>query len=245
MEVNTEAWSVGKYAKRSAIIHLNSDAEAVTARLQSGSITAANSDGATADLLITLDANRAAGVAVGMFLRVVVTTVATSATASHFREIAAFNAAADVDIAVAVPDLTNANINNVLSMATVPKPTGDENFTQDGQTCPLVVGLELEGVAVQNVFTNNHGYDPVSFTSSSGMNTSNLIFIGHMQKLASSFMYSANRSITDDAPAVTTMRKRRTTRSTSRCGCSSWTTTKSPTVKLRLFLPDFFCMVIL
>ena len=27
MEVNTEAWSVGKYAKRSAIIHLNSDAE--------------------------------------------------------------------------------------------------------------------------------------------------------------------------------------------------------------------------
>lgn len=287
MEVNTEAWSVGKYAKRSAIIHLNSDAEAVTARLQSGSITAANSDGATADLRITLDANRAAGVAVGMFLRVVVTTVATSATASHFREIAAFNAAADVDIAVAVPDLTNANINNVthratfeifdkgfspgssnvnfpvtipnyigypehqrclvqvLSMATVPKPTGDENFTQDGQTRPLIVGLELEGVAVQNVFTNNHGYDPVSFTSSSGMNTSNLIFIGHMQKLASSFMYSANRSITDDAPAVTTMRKRRTTRSTSRCGCSSWTTTKSPTVKLRLFLPDFFCMVIL
>jgi len=244
MEVNTEAWSVGKYAKRSAIIHLNSDAEALTARLQSGSITAANSDGATADLRITLDANRAAGVAVGMFLRVVVTTVATSVTASHFREIAAFNAAADVDIAVAVPDLTNVNINNVthratfeifdkgfspgssnvnfpvtipnyigypehqrclvqvLSMATVPKSTGDENFTQDGQTRPLIVGLELEGVAVQNVFTNNHGYDPVSFTSSSGMNTSNLIFIGHMQKLASSFMYSANRSITDDGVLI-------------------------------------------
>ena len=56
MEVNTEAWSVGKYAKRSAIIHLNSDAEAVTARLQSGSITAVNSDGATADLRITRSA---------------------------------------------------------------------------------------------------------------------------------------------------------------------------------------------
>ena len=119
MEVNTEAWSVGKYAKRSCIIHLNSDAEAVTARLQSGSITAVNANGAGgANLRITLDANRLAGVAVSMFLRVVVTTVATGLTATHFREIAAFNGATDVDIAVAVPDLTNANINNVTHRAT-------------------------------------------------------------------------------------------------------------------------------
>ncbi len=47
-----------------------------------------------------------------------------------------------------------------------------------------------------------HNLQLASFTSSSGMNTSNLIFIGHMQKLASSFMYSANRSITDDGVLI-------------------------------------------
>jgi hypothetical protein len=54
MEVNTEAWSVGKYAKRSAIIHLNSDAE-VTASLimASNAITVVSADGLTITLTNT------------------------------------------------------------------------------------------------------------------------------------------------------------------------------------------------
>ena len=46
------------------------------------------------DKRITLNANRANGVAVGNFLRVVVTTTATGEKATHFREITGLNGAA-------------------------------------------------------------------------------------------------------------------------------------------------------
>ena len=63
MEVNTEAWSVGKYAKRSHTIHINSDAQ-VEARevMAENAITAVSGNGLTIDLTNVSPAG-------GMFMR--------------------------------------------------------------------------------------------------------------------------------------------------------------------------------
>ena len=54
MEVNTEAWSVGKYAKRSAIIHLNSDAEVLATEVMAeNAIQQVSADGLTITLTNT------------------------------------------------------------------------------------------------------------------------------------------------------------------------------------------------
>ena len=54
MEVNTEAWSVGKYAKRSAIIHLNSDAEVLAKEVMAeNAIQGVSADGLTITLTNT------------------------------------------------------------------------------------------------------------------------------------------------------------------------------------------------
>ena len=66
-------WSVGKYAKRSAIIHLNSDAQAQTVAV-AGEAEAKTIDGVSADgLTITLE-DAFAPAAAGYFLRVVADT---------------------------------------------------------------------------------------------------------------------------------------------------------------------------
>ena len=79
MEVNTEAWSVGKYAKRSAIIHLNSDAE-VTAKevMALNAIQGVSADGLT----ITLTNTSPAGGVANKILKV------KSDTRTQWREIA-------------------------------------------------------------------------------------------------------------------------------------------------------------
>ena len=89
-----ESWSVGKYAKRSAIIHLNSDAQAQTVAVvgdpDAKAITAVSGDGLT----ITLE-DVFAPAAAGYFLRVV------SDTGTEFRELSAGgNASNDVNVVV-------------------------------------------------------------------------------------------------------------------------------------------------
>ena len=65
MEVNTEAWSVGKYAKRSAIIHLNSDAEVQANEVMAlNAITGVSADGLTITLT---NVSPAGGVATMIF----------------------------------------------------------------------------------------------------------------------------------------------------------------------------------
>jgi len=94
MEVNTEAWSVGKYAKRSATIHLNSDAE-VTAKevMALNPIVAVAQDGLT----ITLTNTSPAGGVAGMILKV------KSDTGTEWREIATNNAGSnDATVATAL-----------------------------------------------------------------------------------------------------------------------------------------------
>ena len=86
-----ESWSVGKYAKRSAIIHLNSDAQAQTVAVvgEAKAITGVSADGLT----ITLE-DAFAPAAAGYFLRVV------SDTGTEFRELSAGgNAGNDVNVA--------------------------------------------------------------------------------------------------------------------------------------------------
>ena len=86
-----DAWSVGKYARRSAIIHLNSDAQAQTAAVAgaAGDITAVSADGLT----VTLE-NVFAPAGAGYFLRVV------SDTGTEFRELSAGGSTSnDVNVA--------------------------------------------------------------------------------------------------------------------------------------------------
>ena len=67
MEVNTEAWSVGKYAKRSHTIHINSDAQVEATEVMAlNLIVAVSADGLT----ITLTNASPAGGIAGMFLKV-------------------------------------------------------------------------------------------------------------------------------------------------------------------------------
>ena len=106
MEVNTEAWSVGKYAKRSAIIHLNSDAE-VTAKevMALNAITGVSADGLT----ITLTNVSPAGGIANKILKVKSDTgtewreIATNATGSNQLTLAAGNA---------FTNMANADLNN-------------------------------------------------------------------------------------------------------------------------------------
>ena len=104
MEVNTEAWSVGKYAKRSATIHLNSDAE-VTAKevMALNPIVAVAQDGLT----ITLTNTSPAGGVAGMILKV------KSDTGTEWREIATNNAGSnDATVATAFTNMANGALNN-------------------------------------------------------------------------------------------------------------------------------------
>ena len=91
MEVNTEAWSVGKYAKRSAIIHLNSDAEVAAKEVMAlNAIQQVSADGLT----ITLTNVSPAGGIATMILKV------KSDTGTEWREIDT-NAAGSNDVTVA------------------------------------------------------------------------------------------------------------------------------------------------
>ena len=90
---SSDPWSVGKYAKRSAIIHLNSDAQAQTVAVvgepDAKAITGVSADGLT----ITLE-DAFAPAAEGYFLRVV------SDTGTEFRELSGGgNGANDVNVA--------------------------------------------------------------------------------------------------------------------------------------------------
>jgi hypothetical protein len=108
MEVNTEAWSVGKYAKRSAIIHLNSDAE-VTAKevMALNAITAVSANGLT----ITLTNVSPAGGVATMILKV------QSDTGTEWREIAT-NVAGSNDVTVAAGNAFTIMANGALNNAT-------------------------------------------------------------------------------------------------------------------------------
>ena len=94
----------------------------------------------------------------------------------------------------------------VQSFTTMPKSArgAGNDMTEDTQTAPLLVGVELEGVAVHNSFTNNIGYNPFNFAPGS-TNTSQLIgafpttLSGHTARI-----YVANRSITDDGVLIST-----------------------------------------
>jgi hypothetical protein len=91
MEVNTEAWSVGKYAKRSAIIHLNSDAEVLATEVMAQNpIVAVSGDGLT----ITLTNVSPAGGIANMILKV------KSDAGTEWREIATNNGGSN-DLTVA------------------------------------------------------------------------------------------------------------------------------------------------
>ena len=102
-----DPWSVGKYAKRSAIIHLNSDAQAQTVAVVGEAdvkdITAVSADGLT----ITLE-DAFAPAAEGYFLRVV------SDTGTEFRELSGGNGARDVNVAAGnvFTNMTNADVQN-------------------------------------------------------------------------------------------------------------------------------------
>ena len=106
MEVNTEAWSVGKYAKRSAIIHLNSDAEVQANEVMAlNAITGVSADG----LAITLTNVSPAGGVATMILKV------KSDTGTEWREIATNNAGSN-DVTVAAgntfTNMANGALNN-------------------------------------------------------------------------------------------------------------------------------------
>eukprot|EP01043_Picozoa_sp_COSAG02_P118085 COSAG02_NODE_54661_length_295_cov_0.459184_1_plen_82_part_10 len=78
MEVNTEAWSVGKYAKRSHTIHINSDAQVEATEVMAlNLIVAVSADGLTIDLT---NVSPGTGIA-GKILKV------TSDTGVEWREI--------------------------------------------------------------------------------------------------------------------------------------------------------------
>ena len=103
-----DQWSVGKYAKRSAIIHLNSDAQAQTVAVvgepEAKDITGVSADGRT----ITLE-DAFVPAALGYFLRVV------SDTGTEFRELSGGgNGARDVNVAAGnvFTNITNADVHN-------------------------------------------------------------------------------------------------------------------------------------
>ena len=106
MEVNTEAWSVGKYAKRSAIIHLNSDAEVKTElKMAENAITGVSGDGLT----ITLTNVSPAGGIAQMVLRVV------SDTGTEWREIATNGAGSNqLTVALAFTNMANVDLQNAV-----------------------------------------------------------------------------------------------------------------------------------
>ena len=104
---SSDPWSVGKYAKRSAIIHLNSDAQAQTAAVgAAGAITGVSASG----LIITLEVAFAPA-AVGYFLRVV------SDTGTEFRELSAGGSGANT-VNVLAGNLFNNIVNGALQNGT-------------------------------------------------------------------------------------------------------------------------------
>jgi len=108
MEVNTEAWSVGKYAKRSAIIHLNSDAEVLATEVMAQNpIVAVSGDGLT----ITLTNVSPAGGIANMILKV------KSDAGTEWREIATNNGGSnDLTVAAgnAFTNMANGGLQNAV-----------------------------------------------------------------------------------------------------------------------------------
>ena len=107
---SSDPWSVGKYAKRSAIIHLNSDAQAQTVAVvgepDAKAITGVSADGLT----ITLE-DAFAPAAVGYFLRVV------SDTGTEFRELSAGGSGSN-DVNVVAGNTFNNIANGALQNGT-------------------------------------------------------------------------------------------------------------------------------
>ena len=118
MEVNTEAWSVGKYAKRSAIIHMNSEAAKHVTRLVLGAGTAVNADqDGDADGRLTLNPAPPAGLRLTDYIKIVVSNGAGVVTNSEYRDLVLISGA-DVDISLVISQLTNANFTNANFTAT-------------------------------------------------------------------------------------------------------------------------------
>ena len=102
--MNSEAWSVGKYAKRSHTIHINSDAQVEATEVMAlNLINAVSANGLT----ITLTNASPVGGIAGMFLKV------TSNTGVEWREIAT-NAGQsnDVTVLTAFTNMANGALNN-------------------------------------------------------------------------------------------------------------------------------------
>ena len=87
-------------------------------------------------------------------------------------------------------------LQNVTVMPKLTVENGND-MTADTQTRPLLCGLELEGVAVHNSYTNTIGFDPLHFVPGS-INTSQLVSVFPLQKFNATRHYTTNRSITDD-----------------------------------------------
>ena len=189
------AWSVGKYAKRSATIHLNSDAEAQITKIAEGAVTGCD----VARTGITLE-HALTQAAVGFFLRI------STDTGTEFREITVGNDAAnDVTVGAAFTaaiidngtlrngtyelyskffydnsnnssfDVTIPNIigypewnrclMQVMSVTTSDIDPSDAAMDNDKSVKPVICGVELSGIAVHNSFSNTIGFHNINFTN--------------------------------------------------------------------------------
>jgi hypothetical protein len=237
MEVNTEAWSVGKYAKRSHTIHINSDAQVEATEVMAlNLIVAVSADGLTIDLT---NVSPGTGIA-GKILKVTSDTgvewreIDTNGAGSNQLTLAAGNAftnmananlqnaryevfdrgfpsgQSNVDFFVDIPNYIGypehkrclVQLQNVTVMPKATLENGND-MTADTQTRPLLCGLELEGVSVQNSYTNTIGFDPLHFVPGS-VNTSQLVCVFPLQKFNATRHYTTNRSITDDGVLIGT-----------------------------------------
>jgi hypothetical protein len=234
MEVNTEAWSVGKYAKRSAIVHLNSDAEVTAQEIMAENfVTAVSADGLT----ITLTNSHATSVA-GYILKV------SSDGGTEWREIAT-HAGGSNDVTVGAGNVFTNMANGALQNAKYEVydrgfPSGQSNVdffttipnyngypehkrclvqvlnvttmpkatTASDMTADTQIQPLLCGLELEGVPV--HG----SFTNTIGFdpfnftpgltNTSQLISVFPMQKFSATRHYTAQRSILDDGVLIGT-----------------------------------------
>jgi hypothetical protein len=234
MEVNTEAWSVGKYAKRSAIIHLNSDAEVTAALIMaSNAITAVSGDGLT----ITLTNTHASSIKT-YILKV------TSNTGIEWREIATHGAGANqVTVAAgnAFTNMANGALNNaqyevynrgfpagqsnVDFYTTIPNYNGypehkrclvqvlnvttmPKATADSDMTADTQIQPLLCGLELEGVAVHCSYTNTVGydpFNFTPGLtNTSQLISVFPMQKFSATRHYTAQRSILDDGVLIGT-----------------------------------------